>query len=416
MKFLKRLLLFLIMLLIGAGIYGYYNGMTVEDYKALISQITINQETKESEIEEEEPEDEIIAAEKKKITKPEGQKTELPSSGKPKKETKYELLPEPKNRFAQIDHFASNTPEEVHVDVITLAAFLQEKAKTDLEKARAIYVWIVENIRYDDEAYNTGVYPNYTAEYVLESRKAVCEGYSNLYLALGQEMGLEIKKVTGFAKGYGYRNKTKFYESNHAWNIIKLNGTWRVFDSTWGSGYGENVNGKLVTSKRMDSYWFNVDPYEAIFNHYPKDIGYCFVQPLISLSEYEQMPQLMGDFFSMGFNGKEVYAEVIAKPGLKYPKSYDLDTYVEKISAPRHSQLLVDQVYHFEFFIPRAYKVAAIDADNGWTYFERNNGRFSLDLILQKTGELSIGVQHEKGGTSYQTILKYHVLEQKVLN
>jgi len=51
----------------------------------------------------------------------------------------------------------------------------------------------------------------------------VCEGFSNLYYVIGAEMGLEIKKVSGYAKAYGYSQGDKFKEENHAWNLIKIN-------------------------------------------------------------------------------------------------------------------------------------------------------------------------------------------------
>ncbi|MBK8192659.1 MAG: hypothetical protein IPK76_05510 [Lewinellaceae bacterium] len=89
-------------------------------------------------------------------------------------------------------------------------------------------MWLAENIEYDDESYNSGSDGDNSAEGVLSNKKAVCEGFSNLFLALGERMGLEIEKVVGYAKGYGYSPGMKFKETDHAWNIIKINENWRI--------------------------------------------------------------------------------------------------------------------------------------------------------------------------------------------
>ena len=33
-------------------------------------------------------------------------------------------------------------------------------------------------------------------------------------------MGLKVFKVSGYAKGYSYKQGQKFVKTNHAWNIV----------------------------------------------------------------------------------------------------------------------------------------------------------------------------------------------------
>ena len=73
----------------------------------------------------------------------------------------------------------------------------------------------------------------------------------------------------------------------------------------------------------------------------------------------------------------------------------------------------MNQSYYFEFYIPRGFKVAVIEPNNDWTYFERNKGKFTMNFIPKELGELSISVQNEKSGKSFETVLIYNVIENK---
>jgi len=387
------------MLLIGGGIWCYKNGITKDDYEEFISEIISTYQQKE-------PVPQVEDEPKIKEKSP-----KLSTDVKVVK--KYELQPFPRNPFSSIDEYSKKAPASATTDIQSLANYLNKKAETDTEKARAIYIWITDNIRYDDDAFNSGNYSNYTAEYVLQNRKAVCEGYSNLFLNLGEEMGIEVEKISGYSKGYDYKTGKKFDKSNHAWNAVKINGKWKIVDSTWGSGYGENMNGKLVSKKKFDGYWFNVDPFEAIFNHFPENNELSFVQPLISLSQYEQMPNLDKEYFDLGFNGRETFRNVISKLNSEFPKSYSLKTFIKLVSAPKFKTLKIDDSYYFEFYIPRGLKVAAITSSNDWTYFEREKGKFTLNFSPKEIGELKISVQHEKSEDSFGTILVYNVNQNK---
>lgn len=317
------------------------------------------------------------------------------------------------NPYAAIDEHARNSPKSAEVDIVSLTKYLGQKARTDLEKSRSIYVWIAENIKYDDKAFNSGKYGDYSVEGVLDHRKAVCEGYSNLFLAMGQEMGLEIEKVVGYSKGYGYVAGSKFDKSDHAWNAIKINGEWRIFDATWGRGNGTNVRGKLVSKKEFNDYWFNVDPYEAIFSHMPEDNEFSFVKPALTLKEYEQMPHVNSDYFKFGFGGKALYTQVYNQPKIEFPTSYSVNTLVKVVTAPPFKVLKMNESYDFEFMVPAGQSVAVIDAKDNWTHFKKEKDLFKLNYTPQEKGDLKISIQLDKSKKTYHGILMYAVEKDK---
>ncbi|MEY5001908.1 MAG: hypothetical protein RLZZ211_1944 [Bacteroidota bacterium] len=203
--------------------------------------------------------------------------------------------------FTTIDAYARACPTHVKTSLDAVAIYLKKATFSDIEKARSIYVWLTAHIRYDDKSYNSGDYADNSAEAVLRSKKAVCAGFADLYTELGLRMGLQIKTVIGYAKGFGYSEEAGFDHSNHAWNAIQIDGKWRIFDATWGEGYGvEGSKGELVSVKKFDSDWFDVEPEYAIFSHYPENPADAFLTTKLSLSEYVRLPY---------YTPRELYAQ-----------------------------------------------------------------------------------------------------------
>lgn len=195
------------------------------------------------------------------------------------------------SQFTTIDAYARACPAAAKTSLDAVATYLKKATFTDIEKARSIYVWLTAHISYDDKSYNSGNYADNSAEGVLRSKKAFCAGFADLYTALGLRMGLNIKTVIGYAKGYGYSEGEGFEDSNHAWNAIEVDGKWRIFDATWGEGYGvTGSKGQLVSVKQFNADWFDVEPEYAIFSHYPENPSVAYLTTKLSLSEYVRLP------------------------------------------------------------------------------------------------------------------------------
>lgn len=116
--------------------------------------------------------------------------------------------------------------------------------ETDYEKAKAIHRWVAENIYYDENyaLKTTNVTPLTPVE-VLTQRKSVCEGYSNLTVAMLNEAGIPAFVAKGYALGVDGAEKINSWEQagdnvtkpNHAWVEAFVDGRWIVMDPTWDS-------------------------------------------------------------------------------------------------------------------------------------------------------------------------------------
>lgn len=112
--------------------------------------------------------------------------------------------------------------EKVTEKVSKLLKSLKLDGKTNYEKVKLIYDYIVENVSYDRESDKRDGYIAYSAYAALIEGKAVCQGYANLLYRLCLESGIDCRIVSGSCDGEG-----------HAWNIIRIGDYYYHADATW---------------------------------------------------------------------------------------------------------------------------------------------------------------------------------------
>jgi transglutaminase/protease-like cytokinesis protein 3 len=78
---------------------------------------------------------------------------------------------------------------------------------------------------------------------VLNSKLAMCMGYSRLNAALHRAAGIEAKVVFG---------------EGHAWNEIKINGKWQTQDTTYAAGFLNEVSQTFI-KQYMPLYFSKTD-------------------------------------------------------------------------------------------------------------------------------------------------------------
>ena len=373
--------------LVGAGAYYYYN--TNEEFRNFVVDLLPKEEQSADTLTTQTQTPPVII-EKKSTQK------KTPKSLKP-------------GAYASLDEYARKTPKQNEQDIETLAAYLIKPAKNDLEKVRVIFTWVATHVSYDDDAFNSGNYPDYSADNVLVNKKAVCEGYSNIFKALCEAAGFEAEKIVGYAKGYSYSIGDKIEESNHAWNAVKINNKWLLFDPTWGSGFGTQKNGKLVSTLQFEPYWFNVNPKAFIFTHLPEQPEWQLTGGSITLDKYQTMPYLRGSFFEFGFNPDIIYSDVMSGKVKEFVEIYSYEFPIKVIQVPYTLNLTRQSEIKFEIQSDYAEEIALVD-DNNWNYFKKENNTFTISH--KPTGkELSICVKINSFDKNFSTIAKYKVTD-----
>ena len=141
--------------------------------------------------------------------------------------------------YARVDGYAQSVPFPEKQNIPALAKALSHDCKTEKETVRAFFIWIAENIQYDikgaQNKEGAGLQERVarqTPRRVLQSKKGVCAGYSNLLVALCEAAGIQAFKVDGFTKDHDGKVSPK----GHAWCLVRTDGAWGLIDPTWGAG------------------------------------------------------------------------------------------------------------------------------------------------------------------------------------
>ena len=159
--------------------------------------------------------------------------------------------------------------EELHNNII-------KPYYTDSEKVYAFAKFITDKISYGKRAK--------TPLNCINSGEGVCQDYSELFVELCKISGIENNFVTGM--GVTGSEHLGLYDSNHAWNIVKLDGKYLIFDLTWASGYGSGDSFR----REFNPKYFNPKPEDFIRDHFPDDSKWQLLNKPISKKEYINSP------------------------------------------------------------------------------------------------------------------------------
>ncbi len=191
-------------------------------------------------------------------------------------------------------------------DPAVLSYNLTSHCKTNLEKVKAIFNWITENISYHVISYNNNPYRpvmywsegeddtsqilkpvnERVAKMVLKKRLAICDGYARLFKTLCDDAGITSEIITGYART-NMHNTVAQFGSNHKWNAVFIDSNWYLLDATWASGY-INYNNEFVQD--YDERYFLTPPEEFIQDHYPEDMQWTLLNKPPTIQEFYHSP------------------------------------------------------------------------------------------------------------------------------
>lgn len=106
--------------------------------------------------------------------------------------------------------------DEVSRRAKEIVASFDLSEEDDFTKIKLLYEYVCTHYTYDY------TYTQYSAYDGLTTGTMVCQGYALLMYKVMWEAGIPCRIITGVSGG-----------ENHAWNIVKLNGSWYNIDATW---------------------------------------------------------------------------------------------------------------------------------------------------------------------------------------
>jgi hypothetical protein len=216
---------------------------------------------------------------------------------------------------------AKPQPDFTHVDrharTLSKASSFEKTAEeltapfgSETEKARAIFVWITDNIRYDIQKFRRQqthpkkerIFADSRAELeqirrsrqvemarkAFRSGKGVCEDYSYLFQFMAGHIGLEAVFIPGYGRFSPSTISRLPERSNHAWNAVKLEGEWYLLDATWAAGTTDMSKG--VFTKDFQEGLFMAPPNRFLLSHYPEDPRWQLLDQPVNKESFSRLP------------------------------------------------------------------------------------------------------------------------------
>ncbi|KAL0969525.1 hypothetical protein UPYG_G00228390 [Umbra pygmaea] len=212
--------------------------------------------------------------------------------------------------FCRVDATAIKAGKELKDqcvgDTQTIAQRVIQGARTDLEKVRAIWVWLCHNIEYDITGYLGQTQKLCSPEEVIAAGRGLCCGYSSLCTDMCSVVGIECQEVSGYSKGIGHRpgQSLQGVKSDHLWNAVwleggePLRGQWYLLDACWGAGRVDMDTKTFI--HRFDDFYFLTEPEDFIDSHFPDQEPWQLLTTPISLQEFERRVFKTSAFYKLG--------------------------------------------------------------------------------------------------------------------
>lgn len=180
-----------------------------------------------------------------------------------------------------------------------LTWFIRNNFADDSLRLRAAFIWITENIAYDIKGYSDEKKRTARIEDVIIKKKAVCGGYAALIKYFGDAFNIENEIIEGCGRSlqsHIVMRQTKL-PLNHAWNAVKINGTWRLIDATWASGGADDTeeeNMKFI--KEYDETYYFTSPEKFVLNHLPLNPRFQYTENTRGQNRFMNSPLYQSGF------------------------------------------------------------------------------------------------------------------------
>jgi hypothetical protein len=287
--------------------------------------------------------------------------------------------------------------------IAELARSLTAGAATDSARAAVLYEWVARNVAYDIGRYGSDGAAA-APETVFRSRLALCAGYVALFGRMAVEVGLVAEPITGYAKGFDYRDGQSTRQNNHTWLAVLMEGEWRLVDPTWGSGFVADGEFRPTFSWS----WFMVAPDELILSHYPRKTSWQRVSWPLTRQEFETMAVVPRALLDAGFTPAAVRRAALA--GVReFPAIGTAPSAGARIiSAPLTGTLRRDDPVHVDVLWPGAVQVLAVSG-GAWIPLTQEGDRFHGSVAAGEAGVWIVGRSADAASDEYGTLLQYRV-------
>ncbi len=211
-----------------------------------------------------------------------------------------------RNSFQPIDSFVYTMGSLDNYGVNEIADSITKTCITEVEKTRAIYVWIATNIGYDTRAYHHPAQYNINISTALKERRTLCDGYAMLYKAMCDHERILCEVIDGVSKTNTRSIGKTHKKDKHTWNSVYVNKKWYLVDATWGAGITD-AKVHRFDKKFTDAWWFTNRKLFAL-SHFPDKPKFQYLDTPVTKPQFLQAPII---------GASAVINEVYPTPGMR---------------------------------------------------------------------------------------------------
>ncbi|XP_064613138.1 kyphoscoliosis peptidase-like [Liolophura sinensis] len=197
-------------------------------------------------------------------------------------------------KFKHLDSHAIQVARHHYTDSSKLVRDLTENCKTELDKARVLFKWMIAMEQKNASKKPQGG-PN-----VIGHGGVQCQ---ILFNNLCRQAGMHSEIIVGYSKGAGHKPGMPLDHKSHrnSWNAVAVDGTWRFVNCTWAA---RHMTGSEKSSSRLlhkyDEFYFLTDPEEHIYQHFPDDPKWQLLDKTLSFEEFTNLPSVKSPYFKHG--------------------------------------------------------------------------------------------------------------------
>lgn len=178
-----------------------------------------------------------------------------------------------------------------NLNVATIADTITRPFAGKMEKARAIFYWISNNISLDPKAMRGNDNRKTDPVDVIQLRKTTPLGYSLLVQEMCSMANIRCLSVDGYVKYNAADIRNKADDINHSWNVVQLGQSpdqWFYIDAAKASGYVDAGTKQFV--KRFTSGYFFADRNLFNLDHFPDNDAWQLGGGPKSVTEFYNLP------------------------------------------------------------------------------------------------------------------------------
>lgn len=281
--------------------------------------------------------------------------------------------------FVAIDQHARTVASGPDSELPGLVNALIKPARTEVEKARVLFVWTATHIQYDRTGvapYQYGLVANRVdtmalATGIVRRKRGTCTDFSMVLYQLLRLAGLPARVVTGYAKGHPDQAGVPVRGINHQWNQVQIDGCWYPLDATWAS---TNMN-----TRPLNLHYFLTPPHQFIADHIPDNPAFQLTESVLTKTQFDAFPRVYDNYFKLGFG-----------PGFPQQGLFQIRKYLElPVPVRRAMEFLIVAHRYEQPANNRTFYCKAIRNDSGYNLIMQvlRNGVYSVHILARPKGD-----------------------------